>query len=138
MPAVNFRHDRRQIILPTSIHRPDLPQQFEVAQALVDTGASISGVSRNIAERLSLPRRGKQIITTPSGEHVARLYAAAIGLFQSDAGEYDPSVLPHLLPDAFMMIECSPGARFDVLIGMDVLGRCELLIKPDGTGRLHF
>ena len=138
MPAVNFRHDRRQIIVPTAIYRPNNPQYFEVARALVDTGASISGVSRAVADRLDLPRRGKQLITTPSGQHVARLYAAGIGLFPSQSGEFDRVSLPHMLPDVFMMIECSPGTQFDILLGMDVLGQCDLYIRPDGTGALIF
>ena len=91
----------------------------------------MSGIRREVAELLSLPRQGKMVITTPSGDHAARLYHVRIGLYPG--GEQ-----PYVLPDAFLAIQCSPGAAFDMLIGMDVIGRCDLEILSNGTGTLSF
>jgi predicted aspartyl protease len=142
MLGISFRHDRRQIIIPIAILTPDEPgtsQRFHRSFGLIDTGASSSGISRRIAEELALPRRGKTVITTPAGEHVARLYRMGVGVYPGDAAD-DGAVAahPYVLPFELIGIECSPGAAFDVLIGMDLIGRSELHVRSDGSGSITF
>ena len=131
MPEVSFRHDRRQIIIAAAAVDPNDPSRFHRLNALLDTGATMSGLRREIADLLSLPRQGKMVITTPSGDHATRLYRVRIGLYPS--GEH-----PYVLPDAYLAIQCSPGEAFDMLIGMDVIGRCDLQILSNGSGTLSF
>jgi Aspartyl protease len=134
MPAVSFRHDYRQILIPVAVVVPDSGGRFHKAMGLIDTGATVSGISRGIAEDLGLVRRGKTVITTPSGDHVARLYRMGMGLYPDEAT--DPAALPFILHLELIAIECSPGRNFDVLIGMDVIGRSLLQVQPDGSGTL--
>ena len=136
MPAVSFRHDHNQIIIPIAILPPELdPEPFRAIRinGLIDTGASVSGIRGSVAQELRLPRRGKEIITTPGGEYAARLYQFRLGFY------VDPSAaMPHVLSREFIGIECSPGRSFDALIGMDVLGSGDLTIFRDGHGAFVF
>lgn len=136
MPEVRFRHDRRQIIVPTAIIAPDDGNalRFQRVQALIDTGATMSGIRREIAETLGLPPQGKVIITTPSGEHPARLYRLRIGLYVGSDDQSHAGAQPYVLPDSFLAIQCSSGEAFNMLLGMDVLGRCDLHIFASGSG----
>jgi hypothetical protein len=72
------------------------------------------------------------MITTPSGDHMARLYRMGLGLFPNE--DVDPTALPFILQQELIAIECSPGRGFEVLIGMDVIGRSLLEVRPDGSG----
>jgi len=139
MPEVSFRHDRRQIIIPAAAIAPDNGNslRFHRVQALIDTGATMSGIRREIAEALDLPRQGKIMITTPSGEHAARLYRLRIGLYADLAGAAPQEHQPYVLPDSFLCIQSSPGEAFDMLLGMDVLGRCDLHVLASGSGTIR-
>jgi hypothetical protein len=59
---LDWRHDGRRIILPVTILRPtpatDLTG-FE-GRALLDTGATISGIAPRVVRHLSLDARGKR------------------------------------------------------------------------------
>jgi Aspartyl protease len=134
MPEVKFSHDRRQLLVPVALLSPGA-MQFERLSGLLDTGASISGVSRRVAQSLGLPRQGKMVIATPRGDHSTPIYTFMIGLFPGENGEES---LPFVLPDEFMGIEASPGSRFDVLIGIDVIGRGRLIVESEGTGSFSF
>lgn len=136
MPAVRFRHDRSQIIVKVAILPPALdpePWRLATAPGLIDTGASVSGVSASIARELRLPRRGKEVITTPGGDYAARLFQFRVGIYLDDERSS-----PHVLDKEFVGIECAPGRDFEVLIGMDLLGRGDLQIRRDGTGTFAF
>jgi hypothetical protein len=134
MQEVRFAHDRRQLRIPVAILPPG-DFRFERVIGLIDTGASISGVSRRVAETLGLPRQGKMVIATPQGDHATSIRNFMIGLFP---GQGAGDGLPFVLPDEFVGIECSTGTSFEVLIGMDVLGRGTLLVEPNGTGSFSF
>lgn len=97
----------------------------------------MSGVRREIAEALALPRQGKIVITTPSGDHPARLYRLRIGLYPGLGEEAPAGVQPYVLPDSFLAIQSSPGEAFDMLLGMDVLGRCDLHVLASGFGTIQ-
>lgn len=132
MPAVSFEHDRRQITIPVAIIAPGAPGFIRRAVGLIDTGASISGIARSIAEDLDLPRRGKSVIATPSGEQVMRMFLAEIGLYP----EHD--AVPFMFDDRFIVMGASAGARFEVLIGMDIIGRGDLSVRANGTGAFRW
>ncbi len=135
MPEVRFAHDRRQLLIPVAILPPE-SFQFERVTGLIDTDASISGVSRSIAAKLGLMRQGKMVISTPRGDHSTPIYTFMIGLFPQ--GEGASGAMPFVLSDEFAGIESSPGGRFEVLIGMDVIGRGRLVVEPGGTGSFSF
>jgi hypothetical protein len=137
MPVVSFDHDRRQILIPVAIMPPsdDGSMHMERVTGLIDTGATRSGVSRAVASALQLPRAGKLSITTPQGDYMARLLRFTLGLFPGPASG---NQMPFILDGEFLGIESSPGAQFDVLIGMDVIGVGDLTINRTGTGSFSF
>ncbi len=101
-------------------------------RGLIDTGATITGISNRLVQELSLPRRGRIAITTPSGDHVARTYQFRLGFFVGDTS------LPHVLAPELIGIDASPGSAFEVLIGMDVIGAGDLRVDRNGTGNFRF
>ena len=105
------------------------------ARGLIDTGAVSTGIAPTIAAELGLPRLGKPIIATPGGDYVARRLQFRLGLFPDPQ---DENSLPHVLSDELLGIGCSPGQAFEVLIGMDVLGRGDLEIRRTGHGSFKF
>jgi hypothetical protein len=139
MPEVGFRHDRRQIIVPAAVLAPEdgSPFRFHRVRALIDTGATMSGIRREVADAVGLPRQGKIVITTPSGEHPARLYRMRIGLYPALGEDVSATEQPYVLPDSFLAIQSSPGEAFDMLLGMDVLGRCDLHVLASGFGTIQ-
>jgi hypothetical protein len=134
MPELSFRHDRRQIIVPVAVISPDDVTRIIVADGLLDTGASASGISRRLADQLNLPMVGKRLIATPSGEHMSRFYETRLGFFPDGTA---PTGMPYVLDQGFTVLGMETGSRFDILIGMDVLGWRDLTIRADATGILR-
>jgi hypothetical protein len=137
MPVVSFDHDRQQILIPVAIMPPSGGASMQMARmtGLIDTGATRSGVSCAVASTLQLPRAGKLSVTTPQGPYMARLHRFMLGLFP---GKASGNQMPYFLDGEFLGIESSPGAQFDVLIGMDVIGVGDLTVNRTGTGSFSF
>jgi hypothetical protein len=135
--AVEFVHDRRQLIIPVAIFKPGAPHRIERVDGLIDTGATGIGIDRSLAERLGLSPMGKEIINTPTGTGVVRLYLGGLGLYPGSSAD-SSTAMPYILPDEFIMFQCAPGASFSLLLGMPLLSLCDLTVKRDGTGRLDF
>ena len=102
-------------------------------RGLLDTGASLCGISASAIHELGLPRGGKIAVTTPAGDHVARTYRFRLGLSPDESGQ-----LPHVMSAEFLAIESHSGDKFDVLVGMNVLGSGNLRVDRDGTGSFQF
>ena len=134
MPVLSFRHDRRQIIVRVAIVSPDDVTRLVVADGLIDTGASVSGIARSIADQLGLPMVGKRLIATPSGERMSRFFEARMGFFPDGAQQS----LPYVIEGNLTVLGMETGSRFAVLIGMDVLGQRELIMRGDATGGFIF
>ncbi len=127
---LDFRHDGRRVLLDLIVLRPapatDLTSS--PARALLDTGANVSGVSGLIAKKLDLPARGKLPIQTAGGLIQATRYLFRFG-FEQDGS------FPYIVDD-LLGFELINSDVFDVVLGMDVLRRCDLMLKRDGTARL--
>jgi hypothetical protein len=101
------------------------------ASALLDTGSTTSGVTREIATRLALPQLGRQPLGSARGEEWVERYLFRIGLQTEDAP----------LPFVFEEVngfELRNGFAFDALIGMDVLSHCDFAMERTGRCRLSF
>lgn len=136
MSVIKFKHDREQIVVPVAVLPPSSQAgglRMLRLRGLIDTGASLCGVPAHTVQELGLARNGKMVISTPAGDHVARIYRFRIGLFPDEEAQ-----LPHVLDDEFLAVESHPGAKFDVLIGMNVLGSGDLYVNRDGTGSFRF
>ena len=107
----------------------------EEAKALLDTGSSVSGISRAIAQSLGLVGLGKRPLKSAQGEGQVERYAFRVG-FRSDhdpAGTSFPFVLEEVIG-----IELTNAFEFNALIGMDILGQCDFLSQRNGRCSLQF
>jgi predicted aspartyl protease len=117
-------------IEPVTITHPRVAQEYLEEQgrsvptvsvrALIDTGASFSIVSQQVADELSLAQTGYQNVSSVQDEQLQPVYYARI-IFPWSSGIEIP------------IVSC-PLRRFDFLIGRDVLAHWHLTYNgPDGS-----
>jgi hypothetical protein len=132
---IDWRHDRRRILLPVLILPPtpstDLTG-FE-ASALLDTGSTTTGLTPRVARHLSLQPKGKRPIGSAQGEGQAERYLFRVGIRPPVDG---PS-FPYIFDDV-SGFELAETFQLDALIGMDVLCQCDFAIFRDGRCQLGF
>ena len=106
------------------------------AKALIDTGSSVSGIAKTIAEQLNLSRLGKRPLKSAQGEGQIERYAFRIGLPPTESAER-PSGFPYVFEEV-IGIELTNAFEFNALIGMDILGQCDLTTLRTGDCILSF
>jgi hypothetical protein len=139
MPVVWLKHDRRQLFINVAILTAEqaegaqkgvLPVQPQMFRALIDTGAMGTCITAATAQKLGLQPIGKVPIQGVSGTKYHNNYLFYVGftINLGPAGETTPDGQPifnqelHVLPTAIQGAEFDAGqARFDVLLGMDVI-----------------
>lgn len=142
MSRIEWRHDGRRIVLPVSILRPGAADLTSVpALALIDTGASNSGIVRRLADELDLPPTGKRPLYIASGLVQVERYLFRIGLTPDASPDRPrfPFVFEATL--GFELADTTPlpdGRRLDAIFGMDVLRHCAFAIDAAGRCLLEF
>jgi hypothetical protein len=134
MPVIEGQHNGRQILTRVFVAPPVTTTNlvFEAGTALIDTGATTSLVGQNIAGRLELPPRGKRQMVTARGAEMVTQYRFMLGFPSGDQG------LPYLLDADFTGSELIVQTGFDVIVGMDVLSRCDFVMRGGGHWTLTF
>ena len=136
MPVVEGVHDGRSVVARLVIAHPDdirLESPIS-ARGLIDTGATVTAVSRDIAETLKLRPEGKRTITNTHGQARSTQYRFRVGLITAAGnGRLGAASLPYLLDDLVFGIDIIAGASFDVLIGMDILSLGDLCVRRNRT-----
>lgn len=128
--------------MPVAILRPGDQRDLEVfsATALLDTGATVSGIGPHLISSLDLTSYGKNRLGSATDEVFADYYLFRLGLFkdaQLAADHPGPGDLPFIF-DEIDGFSWSRQTDFDVILGMDVLSRCELFLNRAGVCRLTF
>jgi len=139
MPELNWRHNGRRIVIPAAILRADNPADlsYETVTALVDTGATSSGIMPHVVETLALLPHSKRLVKGAHGEAMVDGFVFRVGLFaDSDCGA-STTALPYVF-DAIMGLRFSPSEHFAAIIGMDILSQCDFLVARNGSCRLTF
>jgi hypothetical protein len=150
MPSISGRHNRIQIIFDVALvgvsmqseHYPDeTTTAFSVfsesVKALVDTGATATSVSPQVAQRLNLRPAGKRDVMTANGLKRARYYEFQVALLGSTQSGAAPPFF--VLPNAIKGNELNAdGMAFDILLGMDVISQGDLIIRRDGSFTFEF
>ena len=138
MSVIEWRREPRRILLPCLILAP-----FPVidlsgieARALIDTGSSVSGISESIAEQLNLSRLGKRPLRSAQGEGQIERYAFRVGV-QPTGKAGEPNHFPFVFEEV-IGIELTNAFEFNALIGMDILGQCDLTMTRTGHCTLSF
>jgi predicted aspartyl protease len=142
MREVKFRIDRKRYVLPVAILRPGAPNDLEyfTATALLDTGATVSGIGPRVIEGLNLQSYGKSRLKSATEEAFVAYYLFRLGLFTTEQVEMigmQTSDLPFLF-DELNGFSWGRASDFDVILGMDVLSQCDIAIKRNGICAIVF
>lgn len=114
-----------------------VPQGINRYNALLDTGASRTCISAKVVEEVGLQSIGLTLMLTASGETTAKVYLFDVGIFSdsmTDAKAKKKDAAFFQLGSGIKGLEFSAGAKsnFDVLLGMDILGKGSLKMDFDG------
>lgn len=109
--------------------------------ALLDTGATKTGIRPDFVAALGLAKRDRAPVHTANGTRLADLYLARLGFWPAepsdDLAATAASQLPYVIDREFLIQSLLPDFPHEMLLGMDVLGMCEFHISSRGTAELH-
>ena len=119
--------------------RADNPSDlsFHGVTALIDTGATSSGLMPNVVEALNLHPVGKRLVKAAHGEAMLDTFVFRIGLFPGESDSPGQPSFPYIF-DAVMGLSFGPSEHFDAIIGMDILGQCDFSVARNRSCRLAF
>ena len=140
MSHLEWTHDGRRIVLPILILRPEASDlTASNALALLDTGATTSGIVRRIADALDLAPAGKRPIYIARGLAQVERHLFRVGLAEpsDDGAPQFPYVFDETLGFELSDTTSLPDGRaLDAVLGMDVLRSCHFTMQRDGKCRL--
>lgn len=93
-------------------------------------------MAQRIAEPLRLNRLGKRPLTSAQGQGQVERYAFRVGI-RPDRGLSDAPSFPYVFEEV-IGIELTNAFEFEALLGMDILGQCDLSINRTGNCILRF
>ena len=135
MPSIRGSLNNGQPLVDVLVGSVLEPHRLHACVALVDTGCTITGITRTVVERLDLRHTTKTLVVTPLGEARRKAYPFSIGfLTESDAG-VATARSPFYFPEPVLGAEFVENSSFDILLGMDVLSKGRLLFE---SGRFEF
>jgi hypothetical protein len=150
MPCIWGRHDNSQIFLNVAIFDDSIlnrlvPADTHVAvhtfTALVDTGAQSTCITREAAERVGINPVGVSAILGVSGRSYHNDYLFRVGFafgMEPEQKEHRIAAL-HIVNKTIKGTELNAsGGKFQVLLGMDVIGLGSLKIDGDGSFSFSF
>lgn len=142
MRELSFGRRGARYLFPVAILRPGSSSDITPysATALLDTGATVSGIGPNVVQRLGLRTHGKKLLRSATEERFVAYYFFRVGFYTSEEiaepGRSDLA-LPYIFEDADGF-SWTGTADFDVIIGMDILSQCEVRLDRSGRCRLLF
>jgi hypothetical protein len=157
MPCIWGQHNNSQLFCPVAILPPNAPAvvaagghfpgPVHVVPALVDTGATVTGIASTLAARLQMQPIGKVSVHGVGGiqAHNSHLFVVAFP-FALPPGASPPPSAPAGQPPIQLQIlhkliqgcEFPGGANFEVLLGMDVISTGSLVVQGNGTFSFSF
>lgn len=143
MRRIEWRHDRRQLFLPVAVMPSSSAANHShsaTVTALLDTGATKTGLRPDFITTLGLEKRDRAPVQTANGTRLADLFLARLGFWPLEAGDdvaaKVASELPYVLDREFLVQSLLPDFPHQMLLGMDVLGMCEFRMSSDGGAEL--
>lgn len=133
MSQISWKHDGKRIVLPVKIFGADNPTDMTSVDcfALLDTGATVSGINADVAETLGLRPVGKRPILSAHGLAHIDHFLFRVGLFPDDWHSPYPFIFPEVIG-----LLLSSSENFSALLGMDILRRCDFSMERSGLCRL--
>lgn len=135
MWQIDWTHNGRRVILPVQILGADnVADMTSVdAVALIDTGATVSGINGDIARSLDLQPVGKRPIMTAHGLAHIEHYLFRMGVYPDGWKSPYPFIFQEVIG-----LSLSGTENFSALIGMDILKKCDFTMDRTGNCRLAF
>ena len=112
----------------------DPDDRLRICQALVDTGASATCITRSVAESLPVQPVGKIDMQTASGSGAVNVYDVHVALLIGQGKNADGSITGQFvtLPNVRALEFDAGEAPYQALIGRDILRMGALTQSPDG------
>jgi hypothetical protein len=140
MAEIRWKHSGHRLLLPIAVLpsvAADNPNAIEVVEALIDTGATGTGLRPDIAAALGVPGRGKRRVLTANGDMLVPEYRVRIGFYCGSFDEFPvPHGNPYVLEFGLLVHALREHFAYPMLIGMDVLSQCDLSLHRDGSALL--
>lgn len=144
MRRIKWRHDGRQLFLPVAVmpsSSAQNPSHSVTVNALLDTGATKSGLRPDFIRTLCLEKRDRAPVQTANGTRLADLFLARLGFWPADPSDdlshKVSSEMPYVLDREFLVQSLLPDFPHQMLLGMDVLGMCEFRMSCSGMAELQ-
>jgi Aspartyl protease len=137
--------DRRQIIVSIGVHQFDpaiIAPCFGLNhyRALIDTGAIRSCLTYSAVAEEGLQRHGKTLVKNVHNMNLHGLYLANIGIFSThriESGTLNLESSYYAFGEPIEIMDIANNERFDAILGMDLLSRCEFEYDKTGTFTLR-
>ena len=141
MPCVTVPFDLRHgpiltagLAKPTPLREPDTKVSVTQVRALVDTGATLTCITPEMADRVGLPLLGKTTMISASEKRDVNLYLAS---FLIPFGVPGKAQYQGVVDDMPMMEFKMEGSEIQMLLGRDIL--CQGVFQMVGyDGRFMF
>lgn len=142
MPELSFRRGERRYLFPVRILRADNPADMTsfAATALLDTGATVSGIGSSVIEALDLRSHMKKRLLSATEEAFASYYLFRVGFYTTDQLHRVADSVnewPYLFAETEGFSWLRKG-DFDVIIGMDILSQCDVELSRQGECHISF
>lgn len=143
MRQVSWRHDRRQLFIPIAV-MPSAASanasHSETVAALIDTGATKTGLRADLVQSLSLRKRDRAPVQTVNGTILADMHLARLGCWPANLDEdlAQKSVvdLPYIIDRKFLIQSLPADFPHQMLLGMDFIGLCDFRVHRSGVAEL--
>jgi hypothetical protein len=126
-------------MIQTAVPAGSNPTNITMFSALLDTGASVTCISKNVVQKLGLQPSGKTQMSGSTGANTVDQYAFVVGFMfgiqQTATGAYSGQLNAHLVQGCEFVHH---GFGFDVLIGRDILCKGSFTLTFDGHYALAF
>lgn len=142
MRELEFRQRNNRYLFPVAILRPTYSNDITAfsATALLDTGATVSGIGPRVVAALELESHGKKRLRSATEERFVAYYAFRVGFYTTEQ-VMEPDRIDPALPFVFEDVDGFSwigSADFDVIIGIDILSQCEMRFDRSGRCLLKF
>ncbi len=141
MPELNWKSSGNRILLDLLVFKPGSPSDLTniEARALLDTGATVSGIGPRVVRELGLQSHTKKRLKSATEERFVDYFLFRIGWLMN--AEVESNAQPTSLPFIFDELDgfgWGLAGDFDVILGMDVLRQCDFELRRDGLCQLTF
>ena len=142
MPVLTLRHNGQELFLPVCILPPlsEHTGPFPLFKALVDTGATVTCISEQVASAVGLRPHGRTTVVGVAGLSTQNSYIFRLG-FSADRPEnqsLQAVEAMYLLKADILGAQIETTGDYDVLLGMDVLSTGQLVVNGSGTFSFAF